>query len=70
MSTKKEISPEQPAPLPFFIWELDEVRRAILRQQRESTPYPSQMNGLIDSYESYLADEEKTNPEQQGGSHA
>ena len=35
------------------IWELDEMQRASKRHQRETVPYPSQMNSSRDNFEDY-----------------
>jgi hypothetical protein len=49
----------------IFDWELDEVKRAALRQQRETTPYPSQMNSLPDDFEDYAPQATLLSPEKQ-----
>lgn len=56
---QSDVTPSRP-----FEWELDEVQRASLRQQRATTPYPSQMNGLKDNFEDYVHQPEVPPPDQ------
>nr|BFD67555.1 hypothetical protein HAGR004_25770 [Bdellovibrio sp. HAGR004] len=38
----------------YYEWELDEMQRASRRHQRETVPYPSQMNSARDNFEDIL----------------
>lgn len=38
----------------YYEWELDEMQRAARRHQRETVPYPSQMNSARDNFEDTL----------------
>nr|BFD59163.1 hypothetical protein CKG001_12700 [Bdellovibrio sp. CKG001] len=45
---------EEPGKTFYFEWELDEMQRASRRHQRETVPYPSQMNSSRDNFEDTL----------------
>lgn len=52
-------------------WELDEMQRASRRHQRETVPYPSQMNSARDNFEDlYPYQRTQESQRQGGGSHA